>query len=132
MPRGGPKGGEKGQPDAHAKLARLLAHNDKRIRDNTVKKIRRWISKRGEVSHLDLLKIWKGLFYCFWMSDKRPVQAELAQKISRLIDRLTPERASAYLHATWETLLREWGGIDHLRMDKFMLLQREILYQTFL
>ena len=29
-------------------------------------------------------------------------------------------------------MIREWGGIDRYRMDKFMLLIRKIMDQTFL
>ena len=28
-------------------------------------------------SEVDLLKIWKGLFYCMWMSDKPLIQVHL-------------------------------------------------------
>lgn len=33
----------------------------------------------------DLLKLWKGLFYCMWMSDKPLVQEELARKLAGLV-----------------------------------------------
>jgi ribosomal RNA-processing protein 1 len=26
------------------------------------------------VSELDMLKLWKGIYFCFWHSDKEPVQ----------------------------------------------------------
>ncbi len=115
---------------AYVKLARRLAHNDKKVRDSTVKNLRRWLSKHDSVSKLDLMKIWKGLFYCFWMSDKRPVQRELSNKISRLIQPLAPKRACMYYTVSLETLCREWTLIDKLRMDKFMMLARMICYEA--
>jgi hypothetical protein len=33
----------------------------------------------------EMLRLWKGLHYCFWMSDKPLVQEELAEKIASLI-----------------------------------------------
>mmetsp|Transcript_31226 Transcript_31226/g.76177 ORF Transcript_31226/g.76177 Transcript_31226/m.76177 type:complete len:363 (+) Transcript_31226:198-1286(+) len=122
---------DKPRRDAFSNLARMLAHNSKKARDQTVKKLRRWITKRENVTELELLKLWKGLFYCYWMSDKRPVQADLAKKIAKLIQPLAPGRAYLLVRATFTTLLREWGGIDALRMDKFMLLAREIIYEIF-
>ena len=32
-----------------------------------------------------MLRIWKGLFYCLWMSDKPLVQEELAKNIAELL-----------------------------------------------
>lgn len=29
---------------------------------------------RALVSELDMLKLWKGIYFCFWHSDKEPVQ----------------------------------------------------------
>ena len=33
----------------------------------------------------EMLRLWKGLHYCFWMSDKPLVQEELAEKIASII-----------------------------------------------
>jgi ribosomal RNA-processing protein 1 len=44
-----------------------------------------WLSSRKGLGELDLLKVWKGLFYCMWMSDKVPVQQQLAGNISHIV-----------------------------------------------
>ena len=49
-------------------LIRRLADNDKGVRDRAIKAIRDWLAKRSEVSETDMLKIWKGVFYCTWRS----------------------------------------------------------------
>ena len=36
-----------------------------------------------------------------------------------------------YIVCFWKTMIREWGGIDMLRMDKFLLLIRKFTNQTF-
>ena len=58
-------------------------HTDKRVRDRCVKGLRAWLSGRAssdqQLSDLDVMKLWKGLWYCMWMSDKAPVQQELAR-----------------------------------------------------
>ena len=33
----------------------------------------------------EMLRLWKGLHYCFWMSDKPLIQEELADKIASLM-----------------------------------------------
>lgn len=34
---------------------------------------------------MEMMKLWKGLFYAFWMSDKPPVQEELAIALSKMV-----------------------------------------------
>ena len=41
------------------------------------------------------------------------------------------QTATVYLDAAFTTLQREWGGIDRLRLDKFMMLVRALLRATF-
>ena len=45
-------------------LAKRLAHNEKEVRDQGMKSLKQWLFKRKEVSEMDMMKIWKGLFYC--------------------------------------------------------------------
>jgi ribosomal RNA-processing protein 1 len=35
-----------------------------------------------------ILRLWKGLYYCYWMSDKPLVQEELADNIASIIGEL--------------------------------------------
>jgi ribosomal RNA-processing protein 1 len=37
---------------------------DKKTRDQALTSLRTFLSGRSEISELDLLKLWKGLFYC--------------------------------------------------------------------
>merc|ERR1712166_1588030 len=108
-----------------------LAHNDKKVRDKTVKVLRLWLGKQADLTTLDMLKIWKGLFYCFWMSDKRPVQRELAQTLTALIGATHPNTQMRFVEAFFTTMVREWTGIDRLRLDKFYLLIETFLRGAF-
>ena len=38
-----------------------------------------------EIPDLEMMKLWKGLFYTFWMSDKPPVQEALATLLSDIV-----------------------------------------------
>ena len=42
----------------------FICHTDKKVRDKTVKVLRLWLGKQADLTTLDMLKIWKGLFYC--------------------------------------------------------------------
>ncbi|XP_042644655.1 ribosomal RNA processing protein 1 homolog B isoform X1 [Tyto alba] len=118
-------------------FAQRLAANEKRIRDRAVKKLRGYISARtqrpaGGFSQEELLKIWKGLFYCMWMQDKPLLQEELAGNISQLIHAIqNTEARHLFIQTFWQTMNREWNGIDNLRLDKYYMLMRMILRQSF-
>ncbi|KAJ1553786.1 Ribosomal RNA processing protein 1 B, partial [Nowakowskiella sp. JEL0078] len=67
----------------------------------------------------------------FWMSDKRPIQEDLAENLAKIIEILSIKMSLRYLEAMWAILLREWHGIDHLRLDKYYLLLRKFHFTTF-
>ena len=52
----------------------ILAVADKKERDKAVLVLGKWLSKQSHLTEDDHLKIWKALYYCFWMSDKPLVQ----------------------------------------------------------
>ncbi|NXC01554.1 RRP1B protein, partial [Orthonyx spaldingii] len=118
-------------------FAQRLAANEKRIRDRALKKLRGYIGVHlsctvGGFSQEELLKIWKGLFYCMWMQDKPLLQEELAANISQLIHVFqNSEARHLFIQTFWQTMNREWNGIDNLRLDKYYMLMRLILRQSF-
>ena len=119
-------------------FAQKLASNEPKIRDRAVKKLSSWLRSRNTSDDAmltpdEMMRIWKGLHYCFWMSDKMMVQEELAEKISALVHIFgsRPESAVLFISSGLTTLGREWLGIDKLRMDKFMMLVRRFLRQIF-
>ncbi|OQR88708.1 ribosomal RNA processing protein 1 [Thraustotheca clavata] len=117
---------------AATKFGQHLAHTDKYVRDKAVKKLTLFLVKKKEWTDLDLDKIWKALFYCMWMSDKPKIQQELAENLAKLIHSFpTEELKLRFLHSFFKTIHREWHGIDGLRLDKFYVLIRMMLYQGF-
>ncbi|XP_037542666.1 ribosomal RNA processing protein 1 homolog A [Nematolebias whitei] len=123
------------EPEAF--LAQRLASNEKTVRTRTIKKLRKYISVRslkasGGFSADELLKLWKGLFYCLWMQDKPLLQEEISNHISSFIHNFQGfDKQLMYLGSFLQTLKREWTGIDRLRMDKFYQLVRFMFRQTF-
>lgn len=70
----------------------------------------------------DFMRLWKGLFYCMWMSDKPLIQEELAESLSNIVHCFdSMETALLYTKCTLKTLATEWFGIDRYRLDKFQM-----------
>ncbi|KAK9863935.1 hypothetical protein WJX84_009101 [Apatococcus fuscideae] len=113
-----------------SKFARALGSVDVQTRNQGLQALATWLSRREAVSEAEMSKIWKGLFYCFWHSDKQPVQKHLAERLAEILGTLQPEVAIMYFRMFLKTMQREWFGIDRLRLDKFMLLVRCFLRQA--
>ena len=109
------------------KFGQALASSDKDVRDKAVKALERYLRRAHDIEELELRKIWKALFYCMWHSDKPKVQAELADKLGGLVHSVAPGREWLFVRVFWQTMVREWTGIDRLRLDKFYKLIRRSL-----
>ncbi|WVQ78924.1 hypothetical protein IAT38_001016 [Cryptococcus sp. DSM 104549] len=131
-------------------LGKQLAHTDKKVRDRAVESLIAFLSQGGDVEgesssyvrlgDAEMAKLWKGLFYCFWMSDKPLVQQRLAADLAELLLQIKPasgdtadrfEASLGFLEGFWDAIVREWAGIDRLRMDKYYLLIRRYVNATF-
>ncbi|XP_026151687.1 ribosomal RNA processing protein 1 homolog B isoform X1 [Mastacembelus armatus] len=123
--------------ELEVQFAQRLASNEKPIRTKAIKKLRKYINARsqkatGGFTSDELLKLWKGLFYCLWMQDKPLLQEQLSKQISTLIHSFhSIDGQFLYLESFLQTFKREWTGIDRLRMDKFFQLVRFMFRQTF-
>ncbi|KAK5123171.1 hypothetical protein LTR85_003369 [Meristemomyces frigidus] len=102
-----------------------LASSDRKTRDRALSSLRTYLHRSKPFTALDFLKLWKGLFYCMWMSDKPRTQQRLARDLADLLDALTTkENVLGFVDAFWKTMAREWSNIDALRMDKYLYLVR--------
>ncbi|KAL8582640.1 hypothetical protein ACOMHN_028705 [Nucella lapillus] len=118
-----------------SKFAQRLAANEQTRRDRAIKKLRKYIgaktAKAGGFSEEELLQLWKGLHYCFWMQDKPLLQEELSTKLCSLL-KAFPDTGSSLEFAAvfFTTQAKEWGRLDQWRMNKFMMLIRDFLNAT--
>ncbi|XP_016998535.2 ribosomal RNA processing protein 1 homolog [Drosophila takahashii] len=115
------------------KIVRALACNDLAQRNRQIRKLRKWFKLRASSSFPftedDFMRIWKGLYYNMWMSDKPLVQEELAEQLAQMIDSFDGNTACslAYFSAFMRTMCQEYFGIDQWRMDKFLMLTRRMV-----
>lgn len=122
----------------------------------TVKRIAHWLKAHQDADELDFLKLWKALFYCthgrmvlpayptridaflaslsvagMWMSDKVPVQQELASDLASMVHHLDNQPALLFFRTFVLTMQREWPGLDKWRLDKFFSLVRKAVHEMF-
>lgn len=127
--------------EQEVKLAKGLAGNSKQIRDKALKSLRKWFQnpvskyitlpkivlcflKRNDSTDFgedDFMRIWQGLFYTLWMSDKLLIQEECAESISSLVHLPKTDSALLFFKCGLNTLINKWTGIDQLRLDKFLM-----------
>lgn len=107
---------------------------DRKIRTAALESLRTFLSAKhisSSLSTLDILKLWKGLFYALWMCDRPLPQQALCSDLADLIWILPGPAVIPWLRGFWATMAREWTtGIDVLRMEKFLLLVRRMLGAT--
>ena len=116
--------------DEWRRFGRFLGGTDARTRHKAVKRLGHYlqaksgfdqedISNVDGLSELDLMKLWKGLWYTLYMADKAPVQDELAKHLSKLLWCLSGSLeddegyGQAYL---------DWEAQEELEMEQQMAL----------
>ena len=113
------------------KLGNKLANSDIETRNKALEDAERYLVENPGLSELEMLKVWKGIHYNFWMSDTRPAQHQCAQHVSSIIFKLPLNCTGLFLKTFWSTIAREWYNIDRLRLDKYYMLLREMHKNTF-
>ncbi|KAJ2704737.1 hypothetical protein FB645_003018 [Coemansia sp. IMI 203386] len=114
--------------DKELAFGKRLAHVE--VRDVAVTKLGQILSTKDEFTHMDMLRQWKALFYCFWLSDMPLVQQELSWDLANMILKCKGANRASFVRAFWETVCREWYDIDKHRVDKYLLLMRRIVFFT--
>ncbi|KNC26201.1 putative ribosomal RNA processing protein 1 [Lucilia cuprina] len=118
-------------------IVKSLACNDLTQRNRQMKKLRKWLQLRTKSSfpftQEDFMRIWKGLYYNMWYSDKPLVQEELAEQLGRLLECFEGnlQYSVDFFGAFLKTMCIEWFGIDQWRIDKFLMLARRMLRYMF-
>ena len=109
------------------RLARALASPDAHVRLKTAQQLDIYLSslKPDPLTPDDeraLLKLWKALHYCLWLTDKTETQNEVAAVLAKGLH--TTPASVGYLTAFFRTLMREWSNLDQYRVEKFYVLIR--------
>ncbi|KAH7310540.1 nucleolar protein NOP52 variant [Stachybotrys elegans] len=106
---------------------RNLASSDRKLRTASIDSLKTFIGSRKEMSETDALKLWKGLYYALWMTDRPLPQQALARELANLVHELPAATAVPWMRGFWGIMSLQWTDIDVLRMEKFLLLVRRSL-----
>lgn len=60
--------------DGNSSFARALGSVDYHTRERGLQALTIFLSRKKDIPRLELKKLWKGLFYCFWHADLVHVQ----------------------------------------------------------
>jgi len=124
------KSDNEGAPQRQMDFGKKLAHTDKTVRDRGFLALKRFLEAHGDLVRFDYLKLWKGLYYAMWMSDKRPVQQDLSAQMALLINHVPPEKKLLWIDTFWEIMEDAWEKLDKHRVDKFMLFIRIVFAEA--
>ncbi|KAA8652023.1 hypothetical protein EYZ11_009503 [Aspergillus tanneri] len=106
-------------------FVRELASSDRRTRDKATESLTLFLRSKTDLSLVELLKLWKGLFFCFYHSDRPLTQQALARNLSySLVPTLPRSTLHRFLRAFWITIGRDFHSLDRLRLDKYLFLIR--------
>ncbi|GLI73871.1 hypothetical protein PoHVEF18_002101 [Penicillium ochrochloron] len=106
-------------------FVRELASSDRKVRDKALESLTLFLRSRNDLSLVDLVKLWKGLFFCFYHSDRPLTQQALARALSySLVPSIPHATLHRFLRAFWITIGRDFHSLDRLRLDKYLFLIR--------
>ncbi|OOG00992.1 hypothetical protein ASPCADRAFT_503209 [Aspergillus carbonarius ITEM 5010] len=106
-------------------FVRDLASSDKKLRDKATESLSLFLRSKTDLTLIELLKLWKGLFFCFYHSDRPLTQQALARTLSySLVPTLPRSTLHRFLRAFWITIGRDFHSLDRLRLDKYLHLIR--------
>lgn len=103
-----------------------FANTDRKARTASLESLTTFLSSRRSLTDADAQKLWTGLYYALWMTDRPRPQQALAMDLSALVFALRPACVRPWLRAFWHVLGTQWTSIESLRLDKFLLLVRRV------
>ncbi|KAK0387018.1 hypothetical protein NLU13_5332 [Sarocladium strictum] len=113
--------------EAQMPFIKNLASSDRVLRTASLESLQTFLSSRRTLPQTDALKLWKGLFYALWMTDRPLPQQRLTSDLASLLHTaIRPACAPNWLAAFWAVMGLQWSEIDNLRMQKYLLLVRRV------
>ncbi|KAL7921854.1 nucleolar protein,Nop52 domain-containing protein [Trichoderma austrokoningii] len=105
---------------------RNLASSDRKLRTESLASLQAFLFSRQSLAPIDARKLWTGLYYALWMTDRPRPQQALAADLANLVFGLQAACVEPWLAAFWSVLGTQWPHIEALRLDKFLLLVRRV------
>ncbi|EGW31785.1 uncharacterized protein SPAPADRAFT_62382 [Spathaspora passalidarum NRRL Y-27907] len=113
-------------------FVKKLASNSRKTRDAALESLEAYLSKSTKLSLLEYEKLWKGMYYSVWFSDRPRTQERLCESLGRLYSDVVPlSKFPTFLDAFFNIMILTWSDIDQWRVDKFYLLIRRVVRHSF-
>lgn len=126
-------------------FVKQLASNNRKVRENALETLQKYLNTKQfkDAKQLQFNKLWKGLYYAMWFSDRPRPQQRLANELGELnvfyFDERDNRDAKGVLTANdqafikfskafWKVICMEWFQIDRHRIDKFLMLVRRVVF----
>lgn len=126
-------------------FVKQLASNNRKVRENALETLQKYLTTKQfkDAKQLQFTKLWKGLYFAMWFSDRPRPQQRLANQLGELHmlyfdendnnskeDSLTvnDEAFIKFSKAFWKVICMEWFNIDRHRLDKYLLLVRRVIF----
>ncbi|CAI8501837.1 unnamed protein product [Hanseniaspora opuntiae] len=114
------------------KFINNLASNDLKTRRKSIDSIQQRLKITKKKADYD--RIWKGLYYAMWFSDRPLTQQKLADELADIFlieeifgnDDKNFEKFIKFSKSFWKVIALEWLNIDYHRINKFLLLLRRV------
>uniref|UniRef100_A0A915KH16 Uncharacterized protein n=1 Tax=Romanomermis culicivorax TaxID=13658 RepID=A0A915KH16_ROMCU len=121
-------------PEVEVLLAQKLSSGEPRIRKKALYRLEQRInacsSKNACATKEDFLKLWKGLYFCFWLQDKPLMQEELVDSIVALLGKINDTNQKLlFIEGFYEEIGNSWFTLDQWRMDKYLMFYRRMFRQ---
>ena len=81
--------------------------------------------------------MWEGLFFMFWHADKSLYQRDVSLKIAKILPDLSSKTESwdlkqkQWFEACLYIFNKHWDKVDNFRIDKYLMLVRNIFSAVF-
>ncbi|KAF6227816.1 hypothetical protein HO173_011918 [Letharia columbiana] len=112
-------------------FVKQLAANDRPTREKALSSLQTYLCSGRNFTTIELLKIWKGLFFCIFHTDRPIPQQRLSKSLASLLLPLPTTLFLPFLHAFWKTIIHYWSQIPSLRLDKYLYLLRQYIAYSF-
>lgn len=125
-------------------FVKQLSSNNRKTRVNALEALKKYLTAKQfkENKQIEFNKLWKGLYYAMWFSDRPRPQQRLANELGELhglyfdpkdnstADELTTNDKAfiKFSRGFWKVMCFEWFNIDRYRLDKYLLLIRRVLF----
>lgn len=110
--------------DRQLHFARALADTEKPVREASLTSLQSWLKENGsKLSPEEMDRLWKALFYCIWMADKRAIITATISAVAAFTDFV----GWSFLRGGLRCVVREWFGVDRHRVDKFYEMVNSLL-----